>query len=43
LELWAKKLLNVQSVVSCSVGAWKIKSVERNAEDGGLACEIAEV
>lgn len=44
-ELWKdfgrEKSLSVQSLVSCSVGAWK-KSVEKNADRGGPAWGVGE-
>lgn len=30
------------SLMSFSMGAWKIGNVERNSGDGGMACEVSE-
>lgn len=32
--------LSVESSVSHSVGAWKIKNVEGSTDNGGLACDV---
>lgn len=34
--------LSVESSVSHSVGAWKIKTVEGSTDHGGLACDVSE-
>lgn len=33
--------LSVESSVSHSVGAWKIKTVEGSTDNGGLACDVS--
>lgn len=37
-----EKPLNIESLLNCSVGAWKIRNVESSTDDGGLACEVSE-
>lgn len=41
-EIWSGKIIKCSSSTGYSVGAWKIKNVERNVDCGGLACRVSE-